>query len=520
MTTDRRLQEAKLGLLREKRLRKSRKGFWEFCKTIAPDFYKESRWHLKLIAVVLQALYESQLTKAFFRQACEGIAPRWFIDEYDWSQLQEGVVYRNMTMNIPPRHGKSRTLIMFCEWCFGQDKTNRIITASYNEDMATDFSRYTRDGISEEKIYPHEIVYSDIFPSVRVADGNASFRQWALDGQFFSYKGAGLGGSITGKGGNILIVDDPIKNAEEAFNDNVLDKQWQWYTGTFLSRQEQRDTTFKIVNMTRWSKKDICGRLLAGRGARRWFVLKIPVEDQAGEHMLCEEIFSRATFEELSEEADPLILKANYYQEPIYAEGLLYKSFKTYENVPSDASGHPLFEKIISYTDSADDGADYLCCVIGGVYRGEIYLLDVLYTKAGMEITEPQTADILVRNNVTLADVESNAGGKGFARNVEREIWERHQTRKVKVRWFHQSKNKQARILSNSVFIMNHVYFPVNWRDRWPEYYKAMTEYKKEGGNKHDDAPDATTGLVEMMDVQEVIVETDRMDMSDLAEAY
>jgi hypothetical protein len=53
---------------------------------------------------------------------------------------------------------------------------------------------------------------------------------------------------------------------------------------------------------------------------------------------------------------------------------------------------------------------------------------------------------------------------------------------------------------------MDHVYFPIDWKTRWPEYYKAMTEYQKEGKNKHDDAPDATTGLVEMMDVNEVVV--------------
>jgi hypothetical protein len=238
MVTLREFKEEKLRRTRAKRIDLSRESFYEYCVTRAPSFYKDDRPHLKLIADTLQQLYEGRLLKP------------------------NGEPYENIMMNIPPRHGKSRTLILFCEWALGKDKENKIITASYNEDLATTFSRYTRDGIGEEKLYPHEIVFSDIFPGVRIKQGDASYRQWALEGQFFNYKGAGRGGSITGKGGNILIVDDPIKNAEEAFNENALDKQWQWFTDTFLSRQEQSERSFKIVNMTRWSKKDICGRIL------------------------------------------------------------------------------------------------------------------------------------------------------------------------------------------------------------------------------------------------------------------
>ena len=63
--------------------------------------------------------------------------------------------------------------------------------------------------------------------------------------------------------------------------------------------------------------------------------------------------------------------------------------------------------------------------------------------------------------------------------------------------WFHQSENKVARILTGSTWVQDHIYFPVNWRDRWPEYAKAMYHYQKEGKNAHDDAPDATTGVAE-----------------------
>lgn len=462
-----------LDALIEQRKYLSRQSFWEYCKTRAPDFYIDGRTHLEKICETLQSLYEGRLLNG------------------------DGVPYENMIMNIPPRHGKSRTLIHFCEWVLGDRQQNRIITASYNEDLATVFSRYTRDGISEEKVYPHEIVYSDIFPGVKVKKGDSSYRQWALEGQHFNYKGAGLGGSITGKGGNILIVDDPIKNAAEAQNENALDKQWQWFTDTFLSRQEQTDRSIKIVNMTRWSKKDICGRILDGKRANEWYVLMMPAMDAEG-NMLCPELLNRKNFDALSDFMDEAILNANYYQQPLDLKGRLYKAFKTYDG------DLPTFKSIQNYTDTADTGDDYLCSIVYGVtFDNEAYVLDVLYTKAPMEETEPDTAKMLYKNKVNHAYIESNGGGRGFARSVEKELMEKHNSNYTYIEPFHQSNNKTARILSNSTWVMNHIYFPINWKDKWPDYYKALNEYQREGQNKNDDAPDATTGIAEKIGVGE-----------------
>ncbi|MCB6367724.1 phage terminase large subunit, partial [Intestinibacillus massiliensis] len=100
-------------------------------------------------------------------------------------------------------------------------------------------------------------------------------------------------------------------------------------------------------------------------------------------------------------------------------------------------------------------------------------------------------------SEVNIADIESNNGGRGFARNVERELRDRYHSNKTIVRTFTQTKNKQARIYSNSAWVMGHIYFPEDWKNRWPEYYNAMIRYQKEGKNKHDDAQDATTGIAE-----------------------
>ena len=115
-----------------------------------------------------------------------------------------------------------------------------------------------------------------------------------------------------------------------------------------------------------------------------------------------------------------------------------------------------------------------------------------------METTEISVAKQLKEFDVNVADIEGNNGGRGFARSVER-ITQELGNFKTVILTFHQSNNKQSRILSNATWIMTHIYFPSNWRDRWPEYYSSMMEYQKEGKNEHDDAQDATTGIAEKM---------------------
>lgn len=508
-TPERENKERFLYIERERRIRLCRHDFWEYCHTESPEFYTFENWHLRILCWVLQALYEKKLTKDGFRLVCDLHAPAWFIDSYDWDRMQAGRIYKKLIINIPPRTGKSRTLVNFCKWALGKDNKNKIITTSYNDGMAQDFSKYTRNGIQEVKTRPQEIVYSDVFPETRIKYGDAAFGQWALEGSFFSYKGAGVGGGVTGKGCNISIVDDPVKDAAEAFNEGRLDTIWTWYSSTFNSRLEKGG--IRIVNMTRWAEKDICGRLLdkttkEGKRAHEWFVLKMTACDDVRKNgtkqMLCPALLDWSMYCDLEDTLDASIFDANYKQEPVDKKGRMYPKFKTYKQIPRDEEGNPIFHTIINYTDTADEGSDYLASIVAGLHDGYEYVLDVLYTKDAMEVTEPETADMLYRNDVNLARIESNNGGRGFARNVQRILLEKYGTRKIEVKWFHQSKNKKARIYSNSSTVMRTVLFPEDWAARWPEYYQAMTKYKSEGTNANDDAPDATTGIVEEADRQ------------------
>ncbi len=475
----------RLKLIRQKQILQARKSFWQYNKTISPDFYKDDREYLFILSNTLQALYEERIIKQPPEIAWK------VVDSVEG--LENYIVCKKLMMNLPPQHGKSRTLVNFADWVFGKNPKEKIITCSYNDSTASDFSRYTRDGISTTKIEELDIVYSDIFPNTKIKQGNASFEKWALEGQHFSYLGAGIGGSITGKGGTILLVDDAVKDAEVAFNESALDKIWLWYTGTFLSRvSAENGEPIEIVNMTRWAAKDICGRILDGAEAHEWYVLKMEAYDTVNHKMLCEQVLSKKRYNSLKVNMDSSIFEANYHQKPVDIKGVLYKKLKTYTILP------PYFEQIISYTDTADEGSDYLCSIVAGLYQGEAYILDVYYTQDGMEVTEPKTAEFFVNNKVNLSVIESNNGGKGFARNVSKAIWQMFKTKSVVVKWFHQSLNKMGRILTNSTFVISHVYFPERWRDKWPDFYRAITSYQKGGKNKNDDAPDALTGIAEI----------------------
>ena len=451
-------------IIRGAKIELAKRKFFYYCNLKAPDFYKNDRKFLIDLCTQLQDFYES--------------------DE------------EVLIVNMPPRHGKSRTVGCFVEWILGVNQKEKIMTGSYNETLSTSFSKNVRNTIMEEKSDVDQVVYSDIFPGVTIQKGDGAMNMWSLANGYNNYLATSPTGTATGFGASLLIIDDLIKNAAEAYNADVLAKHWDWFTNTMLSRLEEGGKI--IIIMTKWHSDDLAGKALAHyteTGAKiRHISYKALQEDGS---MLCDEILSKRSYNAKIKAMGIDIASANYQQEPIDIKGRLYTSFKTYDDIPRDKNGHPLFTSIRNYTDTADTGDDYLCSINYGVYNGEAYILDVLYTKDGMEITEPATAKMLYEGKVNVADIESNNGGRGFARNVETELKNRYRSNYCKINTFFQSKNKHSRILSNSTWVMNHIYFPVNWKDRFPEYYEAMSRYQKEGKNAHDDAPDATTGIAE-----------------------
>ena len=473
------LQTRKLELIKQKKIILSRTDFWEFCKAIAPDFYKEKRTYLKELCTTLQSLYEGKLINPTTSKP-----------------------YKNLALSLPPRHGKSRTIGLFTSWCIGVDNLSQVMTCSYNESIGTDFSRNCRDTITQENTDTsilRPIIYSDIFTTVEIKQGNSSVNNWTIKGGFNTYLGGGFGSSFTGRGCNILIIDDPIKNAEEALNDNTLDKIYSQYTDTLMSRVEGNGIT--IIIQTRWNKKDLIGRVLSD-DKENWYEVNLKAydtkrSDTEDERMLCSNILNYEKYLTLKKSMSELIFMANFNQITIDMKGALYQNLKKYENIPQDNKGNDLFESIVCFVDTADTGKDYLCAIVAGVYNHQLYILDIVYTQERMEVTEGLVTDLLYRNKVNVCIVEANNGGKGFARRLQDLLLEKYDTNRTVIRWKQQTKNKQTRILMASSWIEENVFFPVNIKDKFEEFWEHIITFSKDGKNKHDDAEDCLTALSE-----------------------
>ena len=443
----------------------ARRRLWWYCKLMAGDFYTDDREYLRHVCDTLQEFYES--------------------DD------------RILVMCMPPRHGKSRTASLFTEWVFGHDPGAHVITASYNEELSSTFAKTVRNAIQEVKASPDIPVYSDVFPATKVKPGSGSMKLWGLEGGRgeHSYLATSPGGTVTGFGASLLIIDDLVKNAEEAYNERRLAQLWDYFANTLMSRREQGMKI--VIIMTRWAEGDLAGRALEHFRSIGVGVREVLYRARTDEGMLCPSILSEEDYRVLLNTQDRAIVMANYQQEPIDVQGRLYTGFRTYSEIPA-------LQKVMAYCDTADEGSDYLCSIVFGVLAespNDVAILDVVYTQEPMEYTEPMVADQLARDygglRVASASIESNNGGRGFARAVSELV--KNRGAQTVVGWFHQTQNKRARILTAAPWLMQHALMPEHWADLWPEWWKHIILFTRDGKSEHDDAEDALSGVAEMM---------------------
>lgn len=438
------------------KLELARRHLYDFCQMMFPNFYKDERTYLK--------------------EFCESVEN--FINDKD---------KRFLIINMPPRHGKSLTDQCLTAWLLGRDPTCRVMTASYNEDVASVFSKNVRNTIQTEKI-GERVVFFDMFPKTKVKYGDASAKKWTIDGQSqISYLATSPNGTATGFGCDYLICDDLIKSAEEAYNETALDNTYQWFVNTMLSRLEGQKKC--IIVMTRWSSRDLARRIMEAF-PDECEIIKYHVQNDKGE-MLCEDILNEKDMNLIKREMNVDIFEANYNQTPIDVKGRLYQEFKEWEKLPSG--------KIINFTDTADTGSDFLCSINGVVSEKEFYISDLVFTDESMEITEPKVTELLFSGAVNVSRIESNNGGRGFARNVQRLMNERYGSNRTQIESVPQTHNKESRILASSAWVQNHIYMPPNWRTRFPEFYKQVMSYQRKGKNAHDDALDVLASIYEFV---------------------
>lgn len=424
------------------------------------------------------------------------------LDEFAKGKIRKLMVF------MPPQHGKSEgsTRRLPCD-ILGINPDTKIGVISYSATKAKKFNREIQRIIDSDE-------YRDVFPDTTL-EGPSSIptkRSWArttdeceIVEHAGSFKTVGVGGPLTGDPIDVLIMDDLYKDAKDAWSPVIRQNVSDWYD-TVADTRLHNDSRQLIV-FTRWHEEDLAGRLLESEGVydaddnpNGWVVVVYkaikegkPTEDdprEEGEALWPE----KHSIEQLeaSRRKNPQAFESLYQQDPKPSQGLMYTmGFREYSIKP--ATKYCIRK---SYTDTADTGADYLCSIIYDETEIGNFVIDIQFTTKPMEYTEPELAKLLTKYCVSQAIVESNNGGRSFARSVEQQCRTLNNF-KTRITWFTQTENKATRIYTRSAEVQNMTYMPQGWIRLFPSFAKAILGYLKTGQNKHDDAPDALTGTIE-----------------------
>ena len=416
---------------------------------------------------------------------------------------------RKLIVTIPPQHGKSLgASVLLPAYLLGKNPELRLAVASYNLSLAARFNRQVQRLMDAK-------TYRTVFPGVRLKTPGSkenyvrSAEEFEIVGRTGGMIAVGREGALTGNPVDVMIIDDLYKDALEGNSPVVRDNAWEWYVAVVKTRLH--NDSRELIVMTRWNDDDLIGRLLRQEGGielknqeptgpgvspRNWSLLNFEAIKENKPTLLDPRPAGEALWPErqaiglLQEKRalDPAMFACMYQGQPVSREGLLYgNAFATYTALPKETL------KKANYTDTADAGEDYLCSVCYEVTKGgAIYLVDLVYTQLGMEHTEEAVASMLDRNATRLARIESNNGGRGFARNVAKLC------RLTKIEGFTQSGNKESRILTNSATVQKSIVMPADWAVRWPDFYRHVTTYRRAfRSNRFHDAADVLTGIVE-----------------------
>jgi len=415
---------------------------------------------------------------------------------------------RRLIVTMPPQHGKSvGATTLLPAYVLGLDPDQRVAIASYSGALASKFNRRVQRIIESRE-------YAAFFPATTIKQGSKppSYIRTADEVEIIGCRGGllsvGREGSLTGNRVDCFILDDLYKDALEANSPLIRANCWEWYTSVVRTRMH--NASRELIVFTRWHEEDLIGTLTArepvaelkewaqldGLPADTWLHLNFEalksspptgIDPRMPGEALWEQQQGRALLE-AKRRLDPLQFESMYQGHPSSREGLLYGlNFAEYDDLP-----HEIVRRG-NYTDTADTGDDYLCSLSYAVDAdGAIYITDAVYTREPMEVSEPLVAEMLLRSDTRQAAVESNNGGRGFARAVQ------SLSPGVRIEWFHQGGNKEARILSNSATALHLLRWPRGWNFRWPELYAHLTTYRRRfRANRWHDAADVVTGIVE-----------------------
>lgn len=393
---------------------------------------------------------------------------------------------RRLIINMPPRHTKSEfASYLLPAWYLGRYPDKKIIQCSNTAELAVGFGRKVRNLVSSE-------VYSKIFPNVSLRADSKAAGRWATNanGDYFAI---GVGGTVTGKGADLLIIDDPHSEQEAALASSdpaVFDKVFEWYTSG--PRQRLQPGGSIVVVMTRWAKRDLTGKIcqsIIDRDGDVWDIISLPAILPTGKP-LWPEFWS---LDELSKLRDELPLpkwQAQYQQDPTSEEGAIVKRewWKVWEG-----ERPPPCEFIIQSWDTAftkNERSDYSACTTWGVFHKDenehdthIILLDALKERLEFPELKQRALDMYNEWQPDACIVEAKASGAPLVFELRK--------MGIPVQEFTPTRGNDKITRVNSVsdlFASGKVWAP---RKRWAE--EVIEEMAAFPNSDHDDLVDSST---------------------------
>jgi predicted phage terminase large subunit-like protein len=283
-----------------------------------------------------------------------------------FERVAEGKCKR-LIINMPPRHTKSEfASYLLPAWFLGKFPHKKVIQTSHTAELAVGFGRKVRNLVDQE-------VYAKIFPGVGLQADSKAAGRWATNKQG-DYFAIGVGGAVTGKGADLLIIDDPHSEQEAALaetNPEIYDKTYEWYTSG--PRQRLQPGGAIVIVMTRWSKKDLTGQVIkaeAQRGGEEWEVIDFPAILPSG-NPLWPEFWSLIELQALQKELPNSKWMAQYMQQPTSETSAIVKRDWWQE---WDRDDPPFCDFTLMSWDTAfekSNRADYSACTTWGVFYQE-----------------------------------------------------------------------------------------------------------------------------------------------------
>lgn len=382
-------------------LKSAKDNLLKYCLTVNPN-YKVAQ-HIKIIANALQ-------------------------------RVERGEIKR-LIITIPPRHGKSMLISQyFPAWFLGRNPKKYIITSTYGQELSNDFGRKVRDQLADP-------LYQAIFNAKMRDDVQSVSRvEMQAGGSYFA---VGAGGSLTGRGADFLLIDDPVKGREDADSDVMRNKLWEWYRSVAYTRLMPHGAV--VLVMTRWHEDDLVARILANENKSDWTVINLPAISKNNKP-LWPEAYDLDALNDIRRTLDEYDWSCLYQQNPIPAGGIIFKPDWLRPGLAEKdeyAAFYAAVDPAISQKEHSDETA---ICVVGLSYTNPatIHELETLHGHWTFAEQIKMIQAVHKKYNIDFFGIEDVAYQKALIQECQR-LW-------IPVTPLKANRDKVARAMSVSHF--------------------------------------------------------------------